>query len=302
MFKVDDSVLEKVTEIFGRDKPGADEDIATIEKWINEQPHFLETLDRRSILNFLILNKFSVEKAKQKIDNYYTTRTKLEEIYKEMDPKYPHMKEVNEILYYVPHPQLLDYHRVFFMKIRNADLVNKLDVHNLLRYIVSIHEMRMREDVMYKDISIVDFQNVPLTFFFTLTPTFMIKALQMIYQQIYSFRLKAFYIVNFPSFGEMLVRIVQKVVKPKIFERMHIFADTSLLREEFSEEFLPEDFGGKGISLEKLQEMLNDEYDKHSDFFQYLKKFKVDESRRPEKLENDDVLGFYGNFKQLDVD
>ena len=44
MFKVDDSVLEKVTEIFGRDKPGADEDIATIEKWINEQPHFLETL------------------------------------------------------------------------------------------------------------------------------------------------------------------------------------------------------------------------------------------------------------------
>jgi hypothetical protein len=29
---------------------------------------------------------------------------------------------------------------------------------------------------------------------------------------------------------------------------------------------------------------------------------RVDEGLRPEKLDNDEILGFYGNLKKLDVD
>jgi hypothetical protein len=36
--------------------------------------------------------------------------------------------------------------------------------------------------------------------------------------------------------------------------------------------------------------------------FDQLDQMRVDESLRPEKLVNNDILGFYGNFKKLDVD
>jgi hypothetical protein len=38
------------------------------------------------------------------------------------------------------------------------------------------------------------------------------------------------------------------------------------------------------------------------DRFDQLDQMRVDESLRPEKLVNNDILGFYGNFKKLDVD
>jgi hypothetical protein len=38
------------------------------------------------------------------------------------------------------------------------------------------------------------------------------------------------------------------------------------------------------------------------DRFDQLDQMRVDESLRPEKLVNSDILGFYGNFKKLNVD
>lgn len=38
-------------------------------------------VDKEAILRFLSINKFSVEKTKEKIDNYYTIRNFAKELY-----------------------------------------------------------------------------------------------------------------------------------------------------------------------------------------------------------------------------
>lgn len=43
-------------------------------------------------------------------------------------------------------------------------------------------------------------------------------------------------------------------------------------------------------------------FEEYYDRFEALQNMKVDESLRPTPLENDDMLGFYGNFKKLSVD
>jgi hypothetical protein len=40
----------------------------------------------------------------------------------------------------------------------------------------------------------------------------------------------------------------------------------------------------------------------HKEYFDRLDTLKVNEDLRPEKLINDDFLGFYGTFKHLDID
>lgn len=48
--------------------------------------------------------------------------------------------------------------------------------------------------------------------------------------------------------------------------------------------------------------MVKSKFMEHRKNFDKLKDLKVDESKRPEPLKNDDVLGFHGNFKKLSVD
>ena len=49
-------------------------------------------------------------------------------------------------------------------------------------------------------------------------------------------------------------------------------------------------------------DLLLAEIDEYKYLYDKLDKIEVDESLRPEKLNNDEILGFSGNFKKLDVD
>lgn len=48
--------------------------------------------------------------------------------------------------------------------------------------------------------------------------------------------------------------------------------------------------------------MWNDKYSEHKALFDELDNLQINEDLRPERLINDDILGYYGNFKKLDVD
>lgn len=40
----------------------------------------------------------------------------------------------------------------------------------------------------------------------------------------------------------------------------------------------------------------------YSERFYEIEKLRVNEDLRPEPLKNDEILGFYGNFKKLNLD
>jgi hypothetical protein len=55
-------------------------------------------------------------------------------------------------------------------------------------------------------------------------------------------------------------------------------------------------------SNEGFLEMTRLKLTEYQERFDHLDTMRVDEGLRPEKLDNDEILGFYGNFKKLDVD
>ncbi|RZC41748.1 hypothetical protein BDFB_011703 [Asbolus verrucosus] len=74
------------------------------------------------------------------------------------------------------------------------------------------------------------------------------------------------------------------------------------LQELVGKEILPVDYGGEEKSLEELNNLMKLKYLEYEEWFDRQEARRVDESLRPAKLQNDDIFGFYGNFKKLDVD
>lgn len=59
-----------------------DQDITAIKEWIAKQPHLKARDNDQLIVAFLRGCKYSLEKVKQKIDNFYAMREAVPELYK----------------------------------------------------------------------------------------------------------------------------------------------------------------------------------------------------------------------------
>lgn len=115
-----DKLLERILSLHNKTKIDLTKDITIIKDWLNTQQHLPEipsiylkwrfTLNLKSfkinncyvitgdnvITNFLTINKFSIELAKQKLDMYYSIRSLIPEIFHNKHPRLPFMKETAE--------------------------------------------------------------------------------------------------------------------------------------------------------------------------------------------------------------
>lgn len=60
------------------------EDLQMFREWILKQPHIRSRLDDQFLIAFLRGSKYSLEKAKKKLDGYYTMRTNFPELFESL--------------------------------------------------------------------------------------------------------------------------------------------------------------------------------------------------------------------------
>jgi hypothetical protein len=221
---------------------------------------------------------------------------------------------------------------VYFIKAKkpNTFTLSAFGMHCLNIYEVRLHEDRLKGDIIVFDMSTFTFADLA-----GLNPVLLAKQAVSFEvscqnsqfshynsdnrQKVYSMRIKQIYIVNGPSYVAQLLALLKAVVNPKIFNRVSRYSccystitrnfnqievcrDESVLKNLMPRDDLPKDYGGDGPSLEELNEMMRQKLAQYQDRFDQLDKLKVDENLRPEKLDNDELLGFHGNFKKLNVD
>ncbi|KAJ3617683.1 hypothetical protein MTP99_006780 [Tenebrio molitor] len=302
LFKFEEHVYKSMLQVYDRTEESMKEDVQRLKEWIKTQPHLPEVMDDKRIENLFLLAKCSIEKAKQKIDNYYTIRSLIPEFYDKSNPETFESKQVMEAVYVIPLPMLTkEMYRVNVFKVKNKDIMNILSPCNVAGYEFNMFELRLAEDYMFGDVIIFDVENVGWEYIKKLTPSMCIKNLAP-YEKVYSLPLKAIYMINATPMVQTVMNILKGILKQKIFERIHVYQDTSILHERFPKELLPTEYGGTGPSLEELDRIYRGKYVEYKDRFDQLDKLRVDESLRPDPLQNDEILGFHGNFKKLSVD
>jgi hypothetical protein len=297
LFQQADGVRKQAYKTLNKDEKSVEEDVAVVKQWLKTQHHLPEVMSDPAIRNFLLMNKFSVESTKQKIDMYYTMRTLLPDLYG--NPTCSQIKDFMDDMFVCFHPvPMQGLYKVFLYKAKRPNI---LSLRKLAVVVNSIAEVRLMKDCMYRDIMILDMENITVNDIAKITPP-LIAEIFTIYAKVFSLRLEAIYLLNAPSFVLQLMAMLKSVLKPKIFNRIEVHQDTEVLTQIFTSDDLPKDYGGNGPSLQELNDLVMLMFEDHQERFDQLDKLKIDENLRVEKLNRDEILGVRGDFKKLEVD
>lgn len=107
-------------------------EIAALKKWICETPHLKARTDDQFLLTFLRGSKHDLEKAKAKIEMFYTCRSSMPEIMSNRDPLDPHLRKIIRLGVGLPLPltEKPDSSRVLLIRpgVYDATQYNILDI------------------------------------------------------------------------------------------------------------------------------------------------------------------------------
>lgn len=87
--------LQKIAiDELNEDPTRVESDIQALRTWIEQQPHLNARTDDQFLLAFLRGCKFSLEKAKKKIDKYYMLRSKFPDMFTLRDLDNPKIRSL----------------------------------------------------------------------------------------------------------------------------------------------------------------------------------------------------------------
>ncbi|CAG9770314.1 unnamed protein product [Ceutorhynchus assimilis] len=298
-----DRFFKQLYKDFQRSEKDLVECIGIIRKWSEAQKHFPEK-PSDGLLRFVILyNKFSIETAKQKLDTFYTIRSLMPEFFK----THPLTEEwilQRKIYYLVPLPKVDDENiRIIYQK-TNPEYKDAKYFNFEKNLVLFWHVMQylVENDLCYRFHFICDCSGFTLGHAAKMNPLSLKKS-QIILEKVFSNRMASLHMVNLPSILESFINNVFKpLLNAKLQDRLQVSSSADNLFKIFGKKRLPKDVGGEQKPLSQLSDMLTREYKKHEVRFFQLQNLTVNESLRPAKLQNDELLGYYGSFKKLDID
>ncbi|XP_061392749.1 alpha-tocopherol transfer protein-like [Musca vetustissima] len=302
--------LQKIAiEELNEDPKRVEADLAAFKEWILQQPHLKARMDDQFLIAFLRGCKYSLEKAKAKLDNFYTLREKYPDLLKRPNLEDPKVRELLKlgIVLYLPEPLTESGPRLVLVRNGAYDpsQVSFGEVAQLRQLISDIVMMEDDYAVISGIIFIMDFSQVGASHLFQVSPSVMRKVSQYS-EQALPFRIKASHFIDTPSGFEPVFNLIKPLLPEKIQNRLYVHGGK---REELfkiiPKKFLPKDYGGESKSIQELIDYWEEKMLSYMEFYKEENQFGVDESKRiKEETTNppETSMGLVGSFRKLVVD
>ncbi|KAK7580469.1 hypothetical protein V9T40_001098 [Parthenolecanium corni] len=159
-----DQIREFYAE-FGATEETVRRDVQYLAEWLKKQPHLPSIEDEEWLANFLLRGKNDVERTKMLIENYYTARAKMPEIFLNRGTKFfDRIKAVRKLIIICPLPKLTpDGYRLVLFRERFAD--GKVpDPMDTLKLAQMMFDINLRMDKVRGLTLIYDYENTGLAF------------------------------------------------------------------------------------------------------------------------------------------
>ncbi|KAJ9594066.1 hypothetical protein L9F63_014509 [Diploptera punctata] len=298
-------LLEVAKRDLNEDPDRRKEDLNYIKEWLSKQPHLRPRTDPQWLLTFLRGCKFSLERTKEKLDNYYTFKSALPELFRDRDPMRPELQEIIKLGFLIPLPEPDDQGRVVILGRQVSEDPDKIKLTEMFKYNLMLTDYLMSHDdraLVYGTVSIMDHSKSTLGHMKHFSPSLM-KKLATVFQDGYPIRPKALHHVNMPSSFMTIFNLFRTFMKEKINKRTHLHENVDSLCQQVPRRILPKEYGGDAGPISDLIEDWRKKLEAHRGWYLEDEKYGCDEKKRPGKPKtHEDLFGLEGSFRQLNVD
>ncbi|XP_061722226.1 clavesin-1-like [Cydia pomonella] len=281
------------------------EDVAKLRAWLATQPHLPGELlsDLDLVLAYHCCQR-SAEVSKQVLDLHFTLKTLFTNFFKDRlvtEKTFATLSMCGTL------PVKMRAHNdsaVFYCCLTDPD-AKKFTFHECIRVALMTLELWQEEEGTWPGLQIIfDMRMFSLQHLAKLD-LHTIQQFLYYLQEAMLVKVTALQFINAPSFIDKVMMLIKPFLKKELMECLFIHQiGATTLEKHLPIESLPEEAGGKGVSVIKAIEDLKERMRLNKDFFERENKRRVVESRRPgrPKTISDIFGGIEGSFKKLDID
>lgn len=206
-----------------------EEDLAAFREWISKQPHLRSRTDDQHLISFLRGTKYSLERAKEKYEMFYTVRSALPDVFKERDPKLPKNLELIRKGLILPLRKTVtpESPRIFIVRKTMYD-PSVHSIYDAMRIVIMMNDICMLTDdnyVIAGQESLVDLAGCSLGHLGQMSPRFA-KTAMMVGQDSSPIRMKGSHYVNTPTGFSTVFNLFKTFMSEKTKQR--VSASTSV--------------------------------------------------------------------------
>lgn len=199
------------------------ENVEAFREWIEKSPHIKARTDDQFLVTFLRGCKYSLERAKQKFDMFYTLRTHVPEMMEGRDPHGEKIAAIIKLGVGLPLPITESPGSPRLMLIRpGAYDAHKFTIQDVMKVSTIVNDILMVEDdnfIIAGQIGVIDLANVTLAHFMQMQPSF-VKKMTMFMQDGSPIRQKGIHYINAPKSFEQLFNLFKSFMNEKMQSRV----------------------------------------------------------------------------------
>ncbi|XP_044738954.1 retinol-binding protein pinta-like [Chrysoperla carnea] len=283
--------------------------INLLSEWLRFQPHLPQNYDHELLPIFLRGCKNDLERAKKKLDNFFTARTTVTEFFADRDPLSNEIQLASQSFQIATIPKLSPSgHRVSFHKFTDVD-ASLFVTKDVFRYILMTADLRMLEEkAIAGDIFVFDVKHMGAGHCTRLAQPVLLSKMLSLVQQAYPQRLAQIHLINTPNNIHTLVTLFKSCMKEKMRNRFNLHKEGFDLEEILPKDCIPKDYGGNLPSMQTLHDIGHKKITDNRDWFLKQNNIKADNKKRIEQNNNhslfnsDSIYGTEGAFRKLNID
>ncbi|XP_030373157.1 alpha-tocopherol transfer protein-like [Scaptodrosophila lebanonensis] len=296
--------IEQLNEVPQR----LDADLLALRTWIEQQPHLRARTDDQFLVGFLRGCKYSLEKAKSKLDKFYTLRTKYPDFYMIRDVDSERMQELVRMGVGVPLPIPLHENgpRLIYVRpgLYPADRYTFDDVMAVANTMNNLTLLLDDYALVNGLITLLDFTDYSGAHLLQMTPTVM-KKMTIFAEEAMPVRDKGTHMIHTNAAFEAVFNVMRPLMPAKKQERLSVHgSNLEALYAYIPQKYLPKHLGGEQGCIDTLKEGQWNTFQKYRDYLRDELKYGVDEKLRPggQQIDYDHLFGVDGSFRKLNVD
>ncbi|KAH8393770.1 hypothetical protein KR200_011314, partial [Drosophila serrata] len=286
------------------------QDIEALRDWVLKQPHLQACTEDQFLLAFLRGTKFSMERAKEKFDRFYSLQASIPEVFNERrlatDPQVLDIIRMG-ILLRLPLDADDPGPCVTIIRAGSYD-TGKYKFQDIIRVGSMFGEIMMFEDdaaTVSGYVEIMDMTGVTGSHLFALQPQLLSK-FSTYADEAMPTRQKGIHFINVPAAFEKGFNSLKSFFPAKIKSRISVSSDPEAVFQIVRREYLPHEYGGTASSMKDISQAMEEKLSSYAPYFRASQNFGAQEKLRElgDRVQSDHrtAFGAVGSFRKLEID